>query len=197
MAFLYNLLLKLLYPTSLALLLLLVSAALKKRELPRRICFWLAIAVLLVCGNGWVAEGLTRHLEREYSPLNPVPNADCIIILSGGTLSRISPRPTIEVDDAGDRVLYGAYLFRQGKAAHIICTGNVSKGSIAPRPAAEDMAELLEGMGVPKDSIILETKAENTREHGTVSSTAIARPWLQTRFSGHLGDAHAESTWGF
>lgn len=62
MTFFYSLLLKLLCPTALAVLLLLISALLRKREVGRRICFWLAVAILLVCGNGWVAEGLTRHL---------------------------------------------------------------------------------------------------------------------------------------
>lgn len=165
MSFLYALLLKLLYPTSLATLLLVTSAFLRKFNMARRICFWLAIALLVVCGNGWVARGMTRHLEDKFLSQQPVPDADCILILSGGIAPQIPPRTTVEVDDAGDRVLFGAHLFRLGKAHQIICTGNVATGGIAPHPAAEDMAELLETLGVPKDDIALETKAENTHQH--------------------------------
>jgi len=165
MSFLYSILLKLLYPSSLCLLFLLAAAILRKRKLPRRVCFWLAVSVLLVCGNGWLAGALTRHLEGQYLPPDPVPQADCIVVLSGGIRSRVPPRPTIELVDAGNRLLHGIYLYRQGKAPRVICTGSVATDGIAVRPAAEDMAELLEMLGVPSEMIIKETKAKNTREH--------------------------------
>jgi len=165
MSFLYSLLLKLLYPTSLCLLFLAAAAVFRKRQLPRRIFFILAVAALVVCGNGWLIGGLARHLEWQYLPPNPVPHADCILVLSGGILSRIPPRPTVEIADAGDRVLYGAHLFHQGVAPHIICTGNVATGGVAARPAAEDMAELLQELGVAKDAIVTETKSEDTHQH--------------------------------
>jgi uncharacterized SAM-binding protein YcdF (DUF218 family) len=143
----------------------LAAAVLRKRQLPRCICFWFAVAILLICGNGWLIGTMTKNLEWKYLPANPVPQADCILILSGGILGKTPPRQTVEVADAGDRVLYGAYLFRQGKAPRIICTGNVATGGIARRAASEDMAELLESLGVGKDAIITETKSEDTRQH--------------------------------
>jgi len=156
-AFLYSVLLKLLYPTSIAVILLLASALLRHRydrrlsrigpavpssgspvvpsscspvvpspprsQLFARLCFWLGLAVLLICGNLWVVEALTRNLEWKQLPPDPVPEAHAIVVLSGGILRHVPPRPTIEVGDAGDRLLYGAHLFRQGRAPHIICTG--------------------------------------------------------------------------
>lgn len=165
MAFLYSLLLKLLYPTSLCLLLLAATAVFRKRRILSRVCFGLAVAVLVVCGNGWLAGALTKHLEWQHLPPNPVPQADGILILGGGIVSRIPPRPTIEVAEAGDRVLYGAYLYRQGRAPRIICTGGIATGGVGVRPGSEDMAEFLEMLGIPKDAIITETKSTNTREH--------------------------------
>jgi uncharacterized SAM-binding protein YcdF (DUF218 family) len=165
MGFLYSILLKLLYPTSLCLIFLLAAAVFQKRKVVNRVFFWLAVAVIMVCGNGWLIGGLTKHLEWRYLPANPVPEADCILILSGGILPKSAPRQTVEVGDAGDRVLYGAYLFRQGKAPRIICTGNVGTGGIASRPGSEDMAEFLETLGVSKDVIITETKSEDTHQH--------------------------------
>jgi uncharacterized SAM-binding protein YcdF (DUF218 family) len=156
----YHIFLKLLEPTSLCVLLLLAAAVFRKRKVLSRICFWLPVALLLVCGNGWVSGAMIRHLERRYPGQDPVPQADCILVLSGGTQSRIPPRPTIEVDDAGDRVLYTARLFRDGKAPVVICTGGTG-----PRAEAEDMAELLQFLAVPKSAILTETKARNTREH--------------------------------
>src|SRR5213078_3066045 len=141
MSFLYSVFLKLLYPTSLAVLLLLASALFRKKERARRVCFWAALGMIMLCGNGWLVGAMTRHLEWQNLTPDPVPQADCILILSGGLAPRIPPRPTIEVSEAGDRVLYGAHLFKQAKAPRIFCTGNVATGGIALRPIAEEMAE--------------------------------------------------------
>jgi uncharacterized SAM-binding protein YcdF (DUF218 family) len=165
MSFLYSLLLKLLYPTSVCLVLLGCAVAFRKRKTLCRACFGLAVGVLLICGNGWIAGALTKHLEWEYLPPNPVPKADCIVILSGGTVSRIPPRPTIEITEAGERVLYGAYLYRQGKAPRVICTGGLADAATGQRAYADDMADLLEMLGVPQDAVIRETNAGNTHEH--------------------------------
>jgi uncharacterized SAM-binding protein YcdF (DUF218 family) len=165
MSFLYSIFLKLLYPTSVVLLLLVGAVTAHRRERLSRASLLLAIAVLMACGNGWVVGTLMRNLETRHLPREPVPHADAILVLSGGVLGRTPPRPTIEVADAGDRLLYGAALFKQGKAPRIICTGNVATGGLAPRPAAEDMAELLTLLGIPTGAIVTETRSENTHDH--------------------------------
>lgn len=165
MAFLYSLLLKLLYPTSIALLLMAAAALLRRHPTAQRACRILAAIVLLVCGNGWVVTAMTRHLEGQFLPRDPVPHADAILVLSGGVVGKTPPRQTIEIADSGDRLLYGAALFKQGKAPQIICTGNVATGGIAPRPASEDMAELLGLLGIPAAAVVTETRSENTHEH--------------------------------
>ncbi|NOS71958.1 MAG: YdcF family protein [Verrucomicrobia bacterium] len=168
MSFLYSISLKLLYPTSLCVLLLLAAAVFRKRQKLRRICFSLAILILLVCGNGWVVKYSTRYLESQYPPLPSGSSvaADCILVLGGGTSDKIPPRPTVEVGEAGDRVLYAAHLFKAGRAQRILCTSGIATGGIGPRPAADNMAELLQDLGVPESAIVRETASRNTHEHG-------------------------------
>ncbi len=176
----YDVFPRLLYPTSVSILLLFGALALwrLRREKFARGLVWLAIAVLFLCGNTWVVRCLTCHLERQYPVLgaerapaselgitNAKPIADCIVVLSGGTQNQISPRPSIEVSDAGDRVLYAAQLFHRREAAQVICSGNISAGRVAMRPAAEDIAELLVRLGVPRNSIVLETRSQSTHDH--------------------------------
>jgi len=180
MDLIYAAFLRVLYPTSLSVLLLLTAVMLWRfnREKLARSFVWAAITVLLVCGNGWVARYSTRHLERQYPVLgaerapaselgitNAKPIADCIVVLSGGTQNQISPRPSIEVSDAGDRVLYAAQLFHRREAPQVICSGSISAGRVAMRPAAEDIAELLVRLGVPSADITLETRSQNTHDH--------------------------------
>ena len=157
----YHLLLKCAEPTSLCVVCLVAAACLRKYKLAARVLSWMPVVILLVCGNGPVSDLLIQHLERQYLPPTPVPQADCILVLGGGTSSDLPPRPTTEVNDAGDRVIYGAWLYRQGKAPVVLCTG----GGNQPHPEALDMADILQRMGVPKDAILVETKAMDTHEH--------------------------------
>lgn len=163
--FLYFILLRLLYPTSIVLVLLVVTMLCRHRPTLRRWSFGLALTVLLVCGNGWVVHGVVRYLEWQYLPPDPMPTADAILVLSGGIRGAQPPRATVEVNESGDRVLYGAELYRLGRAPKVICTGNVSTGSMRRRSEAEDMADLLVRIGVPRAAIVLETKALNTHDH--------------------------------
>jgi uncharacterized SAM-binding protein YcdF (DUF218 family) len=181
--FLYSVFLKLLYPTSIALVLF-VAAALSRGGL-RRVYYGLALAVLLVCGNGWVVRSLIERLESAHAAPDPIPTADAIVVLSGGIHARTPPRPTVEVSEAGDRVLFGAELFRRGKAPQIICTGDVGTGAIGRRPEAEDMRDLLVMVGIPESAILLETRAQNTHEHAvnlcpTFTARQIKRVLLVT-----------------
>ena len=126
---------------------------------------YLAVLILLVSGNGWVVGAMSRQLEWRYLAPEPMPAADAIVVLSGGVLTKTPPRATVEVNDSGDRVLYAAALYRQGKAPLIVCTGNVGTGGVKARPEAEDMAELLQSIGVDERAIVNELKAQNTHEH--------------------------------
>src|SRR6059058_3766131 len=92
MSLAYHIFLKLLEPTSFCVILLLAAAVLRRRIAASRLCFWLAVALLLVCGNGWVSSALIRNLESRCVAPEPLPEADCILILSGGLAPRIPPR---------------------------------------------------------------------------------------------------------
>lgn len=157
--------LKLLDPTSVCGLLVLAAALLHRRKKLSHACLWGALAVLMICGNGWLVGGLTRHLEMKHLSPNPVPEADCLVILSGGILSATPPRPTIEVDQAGNRVLYGAHLFREHRAPWVVCTGGFLGGKTTGPSMAEEMAGLLQTLNVPASAIITETQARRTAQH--------------------------------
>ena len=180
MGFLYSVLLKMLYPTSVALVLL-AAAVVARRPRTLRACLAGAVLALMIGGNGWVVASMVRNLEGRHLPAASVPSADAIVVLSGGVLGKTPPRPSVELGDTGDRLLYGALLFKQGKAPRIICTGNVATGGVAPRPAAENMAELLGLLGVDAGAIVTETRSENTHDHA-VTVCPMLRDAGATRF---------------
>jgi len=165
LAFLYSVLLTCLTPTTPVVLLLVVAVVLRRHTRLARLSMGSALMILLVSGNGWVVGVMVRSLESATSPLDQSVTGDAIVILSGGILPQVYPRIMVEVGDAGDRVLYGAELFRQGRAPRVFVTGDVATGGLASRPQADDMSDLLQRIGVPRSAIIAERRAENTHEH--------------------------------
>jgi uncharacterized SAM-binding protein YcdF (DUF218 family) len=122
--------------------------------------FW----ILLVFSSPWVSGAIIRSLEQQNLPAE-IPQADAIVILGGGLYSRVAPRPWIEVNDAGDRILYGAKLYREGKAPRVIVSGGTIAWREGTAPESEAMAELLTMMGVPKSVILEDSSSLNTYQN--------------------------------
>jgi uncharacterized SAM-binding protein YcdF (DUF218 family) len=132
------------------------------------------VLLMLIGGNRWVSYALARSLEWQYLPLDPVPQADVIVVLGGGTESQQFPRPTVETNSAGDRVLYAAELYKQGKAPHILLSGgNITWYNSRSTTPAYEMARLLELTGVPDEAMWMQPESQNTREDALYSSRML------------------------
>jgi uncharacterized SAM-binding protein YcdF (DUF218 family) len=155
----------LLYPLGLSCLLLLLALLLLWRR-PR--LAWLPILLVLVLlgvsSSAWASEGLVRSLEFQYLP-RELPKADAIVVLGGASQPAFPPRQMPEVMEEGDRILYGAKLYREGKAPKVILSGGRIDWQGGGTPEAVDMANLMEPMGVPKTAVILEPSSYNTYEN--------------------------------
>ncbi len=158
-----------LYPLGLACLLLVLALLLTRRPAWQRLFTGVALFALLAGSSRWVSNGLARSLEWRYLPPAEMPEADVIVVLGGSTLAAQYPRPIVEVNGAGDRVIYAAWLYKQGKAPHLLLSGGVIDWlSSGPSPA-ENMADLLGKMGVPQQAIWLESTSQNTYENAVNS----------------------------
>lgn len=171
--FLSKLLPPLVYPLGLACLLILFALLIRRWARWQRAALILALLILWMGGNRWVAMGLARPLERRYLPPVPLPPAEAIVLLGGGTASPNAPRPITEVNSAGDRVIYAAWLYHQGKAPVILASGGLLDWTPARTTPAQDMAALLEMMGVPADAIWLQPESHNTHEDALFSARIL------------------------
>ena len=155
-----------LYPLGLACVLLVVAiATFWKRPRVAATVMSLALTVLLLGGNLWVAEGLIHALESQSPPLAELPQADAIVVLGGGILPPYPPRPWIEMNEGGDRVLYGAKLYHEGNVPWVILSGGRVEWKGGHTPESADMAELMEAMGVPATAILQDSTSLNTYEN--------------------------------
>ncbi|MDX2255047.1 MAG: YdcF family protein [Pseudanabaenaceae cyanobacterium bins.39] len=126
----------------------------------------LAISILWLSSNNLCSQWLVQSLEWQYLPSAELPQAEAIVVLGGGTRPRIAPRPWYEVNEAGDRILYGSWLYKQGKAPLLIVSGGradwLGEGG---NPESEDMAAIAQLMAVPSEAIMQEPKSLNTYEN--------------------------------
>lgn len=156
------------YPLGLALVLLVIALVWRRGT---RALIVLALVVLYLGSNRWVAYSLVHSLEYQHVPAEPPPNAGAIVVLGGGSRSGDPPRPIIEINEAGDRLLYGAYLYRQGKADHVLLTGGSIEWLTPEGISAEakDMGRLMDFLGVPAEALWLEPRSRNTYENAVYS----------------------------
>ncbi len=164
----------LLYPLGLAILCLAAGLILRKRERLRNAAMILALLILLIASNRWVAYGLARSLEWRYLPQGEVEAADAIVLLGGGTDPAAPPRAMVEINGAGDRILYAAKLYKDGKAPIILASGgNITWLSDRPSTPASEMAEILEFIGIPSRAIWLQPDSQNTYEDALYSAKML------------------------
>ena len=164
--FLSKLLPLFLYPLGLACLLMLVAlVTLWKRPRWAAAPIALALIVLLVGSNAWVSRSLVRSLEWQNIPSAELPNAEAIVVLGGATKPAFPPRPSVDLSEEGDRLLYGAQLYQQKKAPIIIVAGGrIDWRGSGPSESA-DMAAILTQIGVPTEAILQEPLSLNTYEN--------------------------------
>ncbi|TAF09265.1 MAG: YdcF family protein [Nostocales cyanobacterium] len=154
------------YPLGLASVILIVAlVTLWKRPKIAAICISLSLTLLLVCSNAWVAKNLVRSLEWQNIPAAEIPQAEAIVVLGGATKSAIWPRPTVDLSEPGDRVIYAAQLYRQKKAPIIILSGGRIDWRGSGSPESADMATILTSIGIPSEVIIQEPDSLNTYQN--------------------------------
>lgn len=164
--FLSKLLPLFLYPLGLACILMVVALVMwwrRSRWVPFPIS--LALMVLLLASNSWVANGLVQSLEWQQLPPKTVPTADAIVILGGATKSAFPPRPGVDLSEQGDRVLYGAQLYREGKAPLVIASGGRIEWRGGGPSESADMAQILKTVGVPSSAILQDPTSLNTHQN--------------------------------
>jgi uncharacterized SAM-binding protein YcdF (DUF218 family) len=139
-----------------------------------------ALGILLISSSRPVSDALVRSLEWQNIPMGELPTADAIVVLGGGIRPQISPRPWVEVAEAGDRIIYGARLWQAGKAPLLIVSGGRAEWlGEGGNPESEDMAAIATVLGVPSTAIIQDATSLNTRENAVNVQAILAQKNLR------------------
>ncbi len=162
------------YPLGLTCVLLVFALIFSRYRRLRNAMVIASLVVLYLASNRWVAYGLAQSLEWQYLPPDKLPNVQAIVVLGGGTESQQFPRPTVEINAAGDRILYAAQLYRKGIAPVLLLSG----GSIDWQDGdggtpADDMAAILKEIGIPESSLWLQNRSQNTHDDAIFSAEML------------------------
>lgn len=154
------------YPLGLACVLLVAALAVRRRPRWQTTLVALTLVLLWLSGTRPLGAMVIRSLERQHLPPATVPQAEIIVVLGGGSRTADYPRSTPELNEAGDRLLHAAWLYRQQAAPRILLSGGKNQLlGTARTPEAETMAEIMTMMGVPRETLILESTSRNTYEN--------------------------------
>ena len=163
------------YPLGLASLLLVFSLLAGRDSKASKALAASALILLWLSSTKGLSTLLARSLEWRYTPPKEVPTAQVIVLLGGGTEPEVPPRPIVEINSAGDRVLYAAQLYKEGKAPLILLSGGeiswLNEGSATP---ADDMAKILQSIGVPQEALLIENESKNTHENALFAQELLA-----------------------
>jgi uncharacterized SAM-binding protein YcdF (DUF218 family) len=169
------------YPLGLACILLIlaaISSSNRKRSLTFII---LALIILWLGSTSGISNLLAKSLEWRYLPPEVIPSSEVIVLLGGGTEPAVYPRSGVEINGAGERILYTAQLYKEGKAPLILLSGGeitwLSDGSATP---AQDMAQILNSLGVPSQALIIEDKSRNTYENALYAKELLSARGIKT-----------------
>ena len=169
-----------LYPAGLITLLLLFALVFWKKRRFSHALLIVALLFLFISGNKYIATAFARTLEWQYPALPENTSADVIVVLGGGTEPAVSPRPMVEVNSAGDRVLYGVKLYQQGVApALLLSGGDIDFINNSPSTPADDMATLMEMLNVPREAMIIQNASFNTEQDAAFSCRLIREKGFQ------------------
>jgi uncharacterized SAM-binding protein YcdF (DUF218 family) len=152
----------------LALLLCMVLVWRGRRGLATALMGLMVSALLFVAfvPLGW---GLIHQRETIHAPAPVTEPVDGIILLGGGERRAVSAHwGRAEINEAGDRVIAAATLARQFPQARVLVTGGHAlrrPGRPPLRSEAVLSAEILIGLGVAKERLLIENRARNTPEN--------------------------------
>lgn len=127
---------------------------------------FLAVFFLLFFSNGICSALLWKFVEQPWERLRPgnIPEADAILVLSGGGIKSSSKTPEfIEWTDP-DRFIAGITLFNNLKSSKLIFTGgfNPFKNDLIPEGKLYKLEALK--LGISEESIFVSKPVTNTLE---------------------------------
>lgn len=130
-----------------------------------------------LAGNSWLALGVLIALEGNAKAVNVMECGpfDALVVPSGGT--RTDPHGYAHTNSSGDPVVLAARLFLSGRAATLVCSGEVHETTAVHGHPADECRAIWRSLGVPADKIVRLGGVTRADEATELAEAARERGW--------------------
>ena len=150
-----------------------------------------AVLLLAVIGIAPVGNALMLPLEGRFPKWDAKGGTPHGIVVLGGAISPdvSAARKEVALNEAAERMTVVAKLAREHPSARIVFTGGTGR-LFGGATEADFVADLFESFGIPRDRIVLESRARNTVENA-VHTKELVKPkpgerWLLVTSAHHM-----------
>lgn len=165
-------------PFTICLLLIASGIFIKNRKLAKK-SLVLGFILLLFFSNKYISNLVMNYWEPDYVDMESLPTYDLGIVLTGVTnLDKSSGNRTF-FNKGADRATHAMQLYKMGKIKKILITGGQGFSPTHDRSEAEVLKAFLVWAGVPGMDILVETKAQNTRENALFTKAMLQEKGLE------------------
>lgn len=143
----------------------LVASAIIRHQRWKKRLFVTGLILLLFFSNEFIANEIMLAWEPKPTPYDQIDKPyDWGIVLTGVTLSQLTPKDRVYFSRGADRVTHAVQLYKLGKVRKLLVSGGSGRLLDIKEREADDVKEALIMMGVPENAIFTETASRNTRE---------------------------------
>jgi len=137
-----------------------------------------ALVLLWLLSTAPVADLLLVPLESRYPPVKVPPHADAVVVLAGMVDTKAARGEQVEMGEAADRILAGVQLVRQGYADYLLIAGG--SGDLFDQSVSEALIlrRLAIKLGVPAGRILLDKTSRNTHENAVQAKAVLEEAGL-------------------
>ncbi len=127
--------------------------------------FKIALVLLLVMSNDFLANEVAKVWELPATPLHEIKKEYAVgIVLTGVTKGNMTPDDRVYFQRGADRVIHALQLYKTGIIKKILISGGSGSLLERNRQEADEIADALQLMGVLREDIIIENRSRNTHE---------------------------------
>jgi uncharacterized SAM-binding protein YcdF (DUF218 family) len=132
--------------------------------------FVAGIILLLLLSNDFLANEAMLAWEIKVTPFHEIKKKYAYgVLLSGATKSQVGPADRVYVGSAADRINHTVQLYKLGYIEKVLVSGGSGRLIEIGEQEADQLASLLQLMGIPQEDILIEHESRNTHE----SSVAV------------------------
>jgi len=156
--------------------LLFVAGWITRNKQRRRVFFIAGFSLLFLFSNDFITNEVMNAWEIKATPLDSIKRTYTYgILLCGTTKAQVGPLDRVYIGSAADRINHTLLLYKSGKIKKIIISGGSGRLIDIGTREADDLANLLVLMGVPREDMLVENQSRNTHE-SAVEVAAMLQP---------------------